>query len=406
MNENTLIKVDGVSKKFSRSLGRSIRYGVQDVARDLAGMNSKPEKLREDEFWAVDDVSFELKKGETLGIIGPNGSGKTTVLKMLNGIYMPDKGKIEVKGRIGALIQIGAGFHPMLSGRENTYVNGAILGMNKRAINKKFDSIVDFAEIGDFIDSPVKFYSTGMYLRLGFAIAVHCQPDILLVDEVLAVGDRDFQVKCFQKISELIKNGVSLVLVAHNEYAIVEYTSKALFLKKSKQMFLGESEEAITVYVNNSLKDRKDRMGNKLEGYAAASKKNKIADVTLRNSKMETIKKVTFAETLIVDFKYESITGLEEPIFGIDFFSHNQLMASFVNCCANITLPPIKGTGIIRLIVKSFMLPAGVYQCSVYLCEGSISNTLDWQNLENIIVEKKYGSRGLIKLEQKWNILS
>ncbi|MCK4325438.1 ABC transporter ATP-binding protein, partial [bacterium] len=180
------IKVEHVSKKFCKRLRHTMLYGTVDIARSTLGLLPHSGQLRVGEFWAVDDVSFELKRGETLGIIGPNGAGKTTVLKMLNGIFMPDKGKIIIKGRVGALIEVGAGFHPMLTGRENIYINGTILGMSKREIDKKFDDIVNFADIGDFIDSPVKHYSSGMYVRLGFAIAIHCEPDILLVDEVLA----------------------------------------------------------------------------------------------------------------------------------------------------------------------------------------------------------------------------
>ncbi len=181
-------------------------YGFRDILRDTAGLHPKSDRLRRKEFWAVDDVSFELRKGETLGIIGPNGAGKTTLLKMLNGIVLPDKGSLRIKGRVGALIQVGAGFHPQLTGRENIYINGAILGMGKREIDKKFDAIVEFADIGDFLDTPVKHYSSGMFVRLGFAVAVHCEPEILLVDEVLAVGDTGFQTKCFNKIGELKKN--------------------------------------------------------------------------------------------------------------------------------------------------------------------------------------------------------
>ena len=175
------IRVNHVSKKFCRYLRKSMRYGMQDIGGNLLGMSTKPDMLRKDEFWAVDDVSFELHRGETLGIIGPNGSGKSTIFKMLNGIYMPDKGKIEIYGRVGALIEIGAGFHPMLTGRENIYVNAAIRGMTKEEVDEKFDDIIEFADIGDFIDTPVKHYSSGMFVRLGFAVAVHCEPGVLLI---------------------------------------------------------------------------------------------------------------------------------------------------------------------------------------------------------------------------------
>src|SRR3990170_2258915 len=197
MDEDIAIKVEHVSKKYCKSLKNSMLYGVNDIARNSLGFSSHSERLRNGEFWAVDDVSFELKKGETLGIIGPNGAGKTTLLKMLNGIFWPDKGKITVRGRVGALIEVGAGFHPLLTGKENVYVNAAILGMTKKEVDKKFNDIVEFAGIGDFINVPVKFYSSGMFVRLGFAVAVHCEPDILLIDEILSVGDAKFRAKCY-----------------------------------------------------------------------------------------------------------------------------------------------------------------------------------------------------------------
>jgi lipopolysaccharide transport system ATP-binding protein len=196
----TAIAVNGLSKKYCCSLKRSMIYGIQDISRNMIGLSSRPGRLRPGEFWALDDVTFDIQRGETLGVVGPNGSGKTTLLKILNGIFWPDRGHVLIFGKVGALIEIGAGFHPLLTGRENIFVNGAILGMSRREVNDKFDRIVDFADIGDFLDAPVKHYSSGMYVRLGFAIAVHASLDILLVDEVLAVGDEGFQRKCFDKI--------------------------------------------------------------------------------------------------------------------------------------------------------------------------------------------------------------
>jgi len=257
MDDNIAIRVDHVSKKFCRYLQRSMRYGIQDIASNLIGMGTKSDKLRKNEFWAVDDVSFEVHRGETLGIIGSNGSGKSTILKMLNGIFMPDKGKIEIKGSVGALIEMGAAFHPMLTGRENIYVNGAILRMSKQEIDEKFDDIVGFADIGNFLDTPLKNYSSGMYVRLGFAVAAHCEPDILLVDEVLAVGDRDFQIKCFRRMHELKKKGdVSIVLISHNEYTMREYTQRCVVLDNGEMLFYGGSESAISFYLNKLAREK------------------------------------------------------------------------------------------------------------------------------------------------------
>ncbi len=264
MNSDSAIIVEHVSKKFCRSLKRSMLYGVCDIGRNTLGLSSRPERLRTNEFWAVDDVSFELKPGDTLGIIGPNGAGKTTILKMLNGIFWPDKGRITVRGKVGALIEVGPGFHPLLTGRENIYVNAAIMGMSKAEVDGAFDSIIDFAGLGEFIDAPVKFYSSGMFVRLGFSIAVHCHPDILLVDEVLAVGDSAFRQKCFRKINEMVTNGVTLLLVSHHLIYIQQYTKTALFLNKPDGYDLGPTPEVCQKYLETVDRSQAGTGGNRL----------------------------------------------------------------------------------------------------------------------------------------------
>ena len=179
MTNDVAIRVQGVGKKYCRSLRRTLVYGVQDVTRDLFGITSEPTALRHDEFWALNDVSFEVKRGECLGLIGANGAGKSTLLKLLNGIILPDKGTITVHGRVGGLLELGVGFHPTLTGRENIHLSGAVLGLSKKEMEKKFDEIVDFAGLWEFIDTPVKYYSSGMYVRLGFSVAIHSEPDNL-----------------------------------------------------------------------------------------------------------------------------------------------------------------------------------------------------------------------------------
>lgn len=245
---DTVIKVDEVSKKYCRSLKHTMLYGATDLARSFLGFNQQTERLRNGEFWALSEVNFEIKRGETVGLIGPNGSGKSTLLKMLNGIMMPDKGRIEINGRVGALIEVGAGFHPMLTGRENVYINGAILGMSKKEIDRKFEEIVDFAGIDDFIDSPVKHYSSGMYVRLGFAIAAHAEPDILLVDEVLAVGDIRFQQKCFRKINEFRGKGKTILLITHDTSAVKSLCDRVVWINEGKILRTGSPNEVVRDY--------------------------------------------------------------------------------------------------------------------------------------------------------------
>ena len=229
-----LVRVEGVSKKFCKDLKRSLWYGIQDITSELFGLKKK-EGLRKDEFWAVSEVSFELKRGECLGLIGHNGAGKSTLLKMLNGLIKPDKGSIMMKGRIGALIELGAGFNPILTGRENVFNNGAVLGFTQKEIAAKYQYIVEFAELEEFMDTPVQNYSSGMKVRLGFAVAAQMEPDVLIIDEVLAVGDVGFRVKCLNSIQQMIKNA-SVIFVSHFMPQIARISTKGLLLDNGRKL--------------------------------------------------------------------------------------------------------------------------------------------------------------------------
>jgi lipopolysaccharide transport system ATP-binding protein len=249
MESDVVIKVDNLSKKFCRSIKRSMLYGSMDVARSMLGLSTDRTKLRKHEFWSLKDISFEVKKGETFGLVGANGSGKSTLLRMINGIFPPDVGSITVKGRIGALIAVGAGFHPHMTGRENIYLNGTVLGMAKEEIARKFDSIIEFAGIGEFLDAPVSTYSSGMYVRLGFAIAIHSDLDLLLVDEILAVGDINFQRKCFEKVLQLKAQGVSTIFVTHSIPQLERMCDRGLLLDHGVPICLDNIREVIKRYM-------------------------------------------------------------------------------------------------------------------------------------------------------------
>lgn len=245
---DTIIKVENLSKKFCRTLKRSMYYGTIDTARSMFSIPYQTDELRKDEFWALRNISFELKKGEKLGIIGANGSGKSTLLRLLNGIFPPDEGKITVDGRIGALIAVGAGFHPHMTGRENIYLNGTILGMPKEEIKAKFDQIVEFTELHEFLDAPVSNYSSGMKVKLGFGIAVHSQADILLVDEVLSVGDIGFRNKSLRYMSEMMNRANGLIYISHNLDQVQYLCDRALLMDKGRIVFEGNTEDCIREY--------------------------------------------------------------------------------------------------------------------------------------------------------------
>jgi len=237
-NKEVLVKVENLSKKFCKDLKTSLWYGVKDLATGISG-NSNARELRPKEFWAVKDISFELRRGECLGLIGHNGAGKSTLLKVLNGLINPDAGKITIKGRVGALIELGAGFNPILSGRENIYNNGAILGFTKKEINEKIEEIIDFSEIREFIDMPVKNYSSGMKVRLGFAVAAQMEPDVLIIDEVLAVGDLGFVLKCFKTIDTILPN-TAIVFVSHSMPMISRICTQIILMDRGEAIFQGE----------------------------------------------------------------------------------------------------------------------------------------------------------------------
>ena len=237
------IVVDSVSKNFRLYHERN-RYIKAAILRGR--------RARYEEFWALDDVSFDVDHGATLGIIGSNGSGKSTMLKCLTGIYRPDHGKITVNGNVAALLELGAGFHVELSGRENVYLNGAILGMSKKDIDRQFDSIVEFAGLERFIDTPVKNFSSGMTIRLGFSIATHVEPEILLIDEVLTVGDQSFQRKSSEKIEEFRRDGRTIVVVSHSLPAVQQLCKEVVWLEKGKLKMRGPAAEVIAAYTGES----------------------------------------------------------------------------------------------------------------------------------------------------------
>lgn len=243
----TILKVDNISKKFCRDLKASMLYGLHDLILGHFKNGSEPH-LRNKEFWAVHNVSFELKRGETLGLLGTNGSGKSTLLRLIAGLFPPDSGKIEITGKVASLIAVGAGFHPHMTGRENIFLNGAILGLSKEFIRKNFDSIVDFAEIHDFLDAPVSTYSSGMRVRLGFAIATISNPDLLLLDEILAVGDAKFRIKCYERISK-ISDSAAIIFVSHSMEQVSRICDLGLLLHKSKEIQFGPIPQVLQKYL-------------------------------------------------------------------------------------------------------------------------------------------------------------
>jgi ABC-type polysaccharide/polyol phosphate transport system ATPase subunit len=248
------IVMEHVYKKFRKG---EIYNSLRDLVPALTGKMFRQQELNESdkrEFWALQDLSFDVKAGECFGVIGHNGAGKSTALKILSRIMKPTKGRMTVNGRLSALIEVSAGFHQDLTGRENIFLNGTILGMSKREIQAKLDQIIDFSGIGDFIDTPVKRYSSGMFARLGFAVAAHVDPDVLIVDEVLSVGDSAFQQKCIERMREVLRGGAAVLFVSHNLKVVAEFCDRCLLLEKGRTVKLGKPQEVISAYLQKPVK--------------------------------------------------------------------------------------------------------------------------------------------------------
>ena len=258
MDKDTAIIVEGIGKRYrigaAQERSDTLRDLVVGSARRFGSiLRGGKARTGSDTIWALKDVSFDVKRGQALGIIGRNGAGKSTLLKVLSRVTDPTEGYGELRGRVGSLLEVGTGFHPELTGRENIFLNGAILGMHRREIARRFDEIVDFSEVSQFIDTPVKRYSSGMYLRLAFAVAAHLEPEILVVDEVLAVGDADFQRKCLGKMGDVAQSGRTVLFVSHNMSAIQRLTQESIVLDKGRVLLRAPSAEAVDFYLNRGL---------------------------------------------------------------------------------------------------------------------------------------------------------
>jgi len=416
------IRAEGVSKKFGLTLRQSMKYGLRDVARKLAGRSSTSGVLREGEFWAVNDVSFELHGGEALGIMGVNGCGKTTLLRILNGVYAPDAGRIQIRGRVGALIAAGAGFAPMLSGRENVYVNGALLGLTTKEIDGLMDEIIAFSELGHFIDLPVKNYSSGMYVRLGFAIAALSRPDVLLMDEVLAVGDLNFQKKCFDHILQLKRQGTAIILVSHSPGAIWSVCDRGLFMDHGKVMREGPVEDVIRAYDNqnsyNALASETQfttvHNAHEKDVVEAGSGENdeKIIDallpaeyghsrggtgdaqcISVRVLSEQTGKEVDsipFGTSLLIEYRYKVINRIEEPIFrsSIDAV-HYKFIVSLDSYEQGMRLDSIEpGEYLLKVCVSNQNLRPGMYRINTSITKRQIGvHIFYWLSAASFVVK-------------------
>ena len=355
---DTLVVVEKVSKKFCRTLKRSLWYGVNDLAYEMIGSKKGHLSLRPDEFWALNDVSFSLERGEALGLIGHNGAGKTTLLRMLNGLIRPDSGRIEIVGRMQALIALGAGFNPVLTGRENIYVNGAILGISRTEISRRFDEIVSFSGIEEFIDMPVQSYSSGMTVRLGFSVAAHLEPDVLLVDEVLAVGDLAFRTKCQVRIQELKQSGVVIIFVSHNLHAVSHICSRAITLERGRVIYDGSTEQAIDTYRLSLLKSNE----NINDVLRPGTREIRIQNVEILNDVDEPQEEFQIGDPVKIRLHYRADEEVINPVFNVAMsILYSETVTGIRTDVDGLQSGRIRGEGFVDVIIPNLYLLPNVY---------------------------------------------
>ena len=307
-------KIGAAETKFRYNMLRDVImdtvYAPVRIAKAMIGKSDR--RQNQNYVWALKDVSFDLEEGKVLGIVGRNGAGKSTLLKILSRVTEPTVGTVSVRGRVGSLLEVGTGFHPELTGRENIYMNGAILGMRRAEIDSKFDEIVDFSEVTQYIDTPVKRYSSGMYLRLAFAVAAHLEPEILVVDEVLAVGDAEFQKKCLGKMGDVAQQGRTILFVSHNMSAILRLTQEAIVLDKGQMLMRGPTQEAVDFYLSSGQTQAGQRVWE-AEDVPAASQPFRPISLKVKERSGKVVDTVRSTEPIHIQFEYQ----LDAPITGL-----------------------------------------------------------------------------------------
>ena len=408
MNES-LIKVENLSKKFCRDLKKSLWYGLKDLSNEIIGQkHNRDGQLRSDEFWALKDINFELKRGECLGLIGRNGAGKTTLLRVLNGLIKPDKGRIERTGRLGALIALGAGFNPVLTGRENIYINASVLGVTKKEVDEKFDEIVNFAEIGSFIDSPVQTYSSGMQVRLGFAIAaVVVQPDILLLDEVLAVGDVGFQSKCLNTLVKFRENGASFILVSHNMHQISRYCNKVLFFKNGRTAYYGDCEPGVEKYLSD-MQHREPCSEKDSTEWSCVSGSGKmvLTGARFRNAEEGEVTTIDVGESVTFEIDYKQHMEIQEPpVLDLLIRDRGEILFQGTKAISSLSFWRVGREGKIRIKFDSLPTNTDHLDFSLAILDSKTDEVFDWKRHIRLFIRRLSNHHGKLVLPVEWNIV-
>jgi ABC-2 type transport system ATP-binding protein len=391
-----VVEASAVSKKFRlmRERNNSLKATIMRGRRVVA-----------DDFWALRDVSFQVYQGETFGLIGENGSGKSTMLKCLTKILRPTEGEVRVEGKVSALLELGAGFHPELSGRENVFLNGAILGLSQKDLKNRFDEIVDFAGVGPFIDEPVKNYSSGMYVRLGFSVAINVDPDILFVDEVLAVGDEAFQRKCNEKFAELRNAGKTIVLVSHSLGSVESLCDRVAWFSHGHLMKVGEAHEVIGAYTDTVQVDRLvDEYGHPRWG----SGEGRIIGVEWLDPNLTATSRLYGGAPASLRIHYRMQQAIERPVFGISIRTLDGFEVSGPTSRDGKCVPDkLEDSGFVDVIFESISLLPGTYDLSIQLTDYARLHTYDHRkDLIRFDVERGtlLERSGVVSLGGQWSV--
>ena len=405
-----ILDVENVWKIYCRNLKRAMWYGLRDLGREMTGTGSDRTQadLRPGEFFAVRDASFQVRRGECVAMIGPNGAGKSTMLKLVNGLLKPDAGQITIRGKIGALIELGTGFNPILSGRENIYINGAVLGLKKREIDSLFDLIVDFAELEHVINDPIKTYSSGMRMRLGFSVAANLRPQLLLMDEVLAVGDVGFRMKCFAHLRKLVDQGVSIILVTHAVGMLQRVASRAIVFGQGKIIHDGDLETGCTIY-EETLGASDRRQDTQPE---TTDQRANINSVTVVNAQGQPQLQFSTGETVCVQIKLDCREPVRNARLVVALCSavHGTLTSVSTphqNVQFDLDLPG-------RLITLSFPaipLLIGAYHFNVSLMGPAPTDFYHRSSGRGLfrivgppVDASGFGINGIVQLEHRWHV--
>ena len=368
---DTMIRFDRVSKRYRLSSAWSLLSIRDEAARLGRRLLGRPSPAAE-EFWALRDVSFDIRRGETVGLVGSNGSGKSTTLKILSRVTVPTTGTFAVSGTVGALIEVGAGFHPDLSGRENVYLNGAIMGMRRAEIEEKFERIVAFAEVEKFIDTAIKYYSSGMQVRLGFAVAAHIDPEILLVDEVLAVGDAAFQAKCLNKIAELRERDRTIVLVSHNMANIVQHCDRVLWIDRGELRASGDPETIVEQYLRTV-----QHAPGGTPGAAEEVAPIRISSVTLRDAANRPVEAIQHGGRATLEIAYDVVEPMEKPVIQVTVHDvRGVMLGGLTTRLAGATVEMSRARGVARLSFAPVLFTRGAYTVSVAVLDDRLQRHL------------------------------